>query len=262
MTDHEVAAGPVSSHERPSGGRWRRWHLTSRDMIIALTVAALTISSQALIDDRREDKADRRENLRFLREQSVLASLEGVDLRNLDLAGQNLSGLGIQGAGMTGAILAEADLRDARMTRMGLSQADLSRADMSGAHVRRGSLYGANLSKANLNDAVFDHVELSRADFTGAQLRGAVLTHYTDKSEPDPPLGDFRIRFADFSRADLRGADLSGIDFLGVSFHGADLRGASLDFTYYESICYDFTTRWPRGFQPPQSAPPDACRPE
>ena len=252
MTDHEASARPAPSDDRPPGGRWRRWHLTSRDAIIALTVAVLTIGSQAIIDDRREDKADRRENLRFLREQAAAGNLREVQLFNIDVAGQNLGGLELSGAQMPGAVLQSADLSGVSITDSNLWDADMRSARLVGSTLERSNLAKADMRRADLSDARLVDASLMGADFTGARLAGTLFEN---------PLGwEVEMRYTRFTVADLRGADLENTHFDRVSFYGADLRGAKLNIQPNEVICYGPTTKWPQGFRPPFSADPDDCR--
>lgn len=253
MTDQ--AEGDEGDSPRPTKrvDMTGRWHLTSRDAIVALTVAALTIVTQSVIDDRREDKADRRENLRFLRAQISTGTLSKVPVRHLDLSNQNLSGIELRDAPLHAVILDGADLSHSLIVDTELYDANLAAADISESSLSRSALDRAEMRGANLQGTLFNDVSISRADFTRADMRGAVFTYSHDNED---------LFYADFTGADLRSADLGRFRFHGVKFHGADLRETYLNESMRHIICYDFRTRWPKDFQPPESAPSSECRPE
>lgn len=254
MTDRVAPDTLPLTPQNEQGGRWRRWHLTSRDAVVALIVAALTVTAQTVIDDRREDKADRRENLRFLREQAASDNIKQVQMINIDLSGQNLAGLRVSGAVMPGANLKKSDLSFSMISNSDLSKADMEGADLSRTALVDSTLEDSNLRRANLSNAQLMNVAVSGVDFTGASLESALI------HEPQHRTRD--LYFTNFTAADMRFADLSEVEFHGVSFYGADLRGAKLSIQPDDVICYGPTTRWSEGFQPPPSAAPDDCRPE
>ena len=114
--------------------RWRRvwsWepHWLVRDGALALGIGLLLFGGQWFLDDRRAEREERLENLRFVRERALIEDAERGDrpFAGLDLAGMDLRGLNLQ----------RADLRDnlseAKLLFADLSSADLTGADLSGA---------------------------------------------------------------------------------------------------------------------------------
>lgn len=231
-------------------------------LVASFVVAMFTINAQANLDDRREEKADRRENARFVRQLALDGKAAEGSFQGMDLSGTNLSGLNLK----------RADLSDADLSETNLSHADLSEA----------TLDGANLSGSTLVD-----MELSGATLLGANLSGAHLAGVRAGMLPSDRFGfDVRTDFtgADFSQASLIGVKLSGADLSRVdfsyavleegtifsettifemtTFHGADLSEAELPWRWEhpllppvdtfvfanavkDPLCYDETTQWP-----------------
>lgn len=230
--------------------RWLARHAVVSGLINGVVsgsiLAVVTVAAQWWIDDRREDEAHRRENLRYIREQAANGTLQAAPLRGVDLAGQNLSQL---------------DLKDVTLTAANLSGADLSWAVLSRADLSR-----ANLSEANLDHASLRSAHLSEADFSGATLRGATLLYanlsdvnFREADLTGASLGTAQLRRTDFTDANLTYAHLENIRFYWVKFYGADLTGAQLTMGADARVCYDEHTRWPAGIIPPPSQSPDSC---
>lgn len=135
-----------------------------------MIVGLILLVGQAWLDDRRSDRetstarimaeeAERRENLRFVRERSNRDSLERP-YTNIDLVGQNLAKLN----------MANADLENARLT-----EAFMPSVNLSGANLRTADLSGALLGGANLENADFLGADLRGTNLENATLQGAVL---------------------------------------------------------------------------------------
>lgn len=239
--------------------------LAQHELVVALlsglVVAVLTVVWQSHIDNQRSEResgweatrameADRRENLRFVRERSSNRPTErpfaGIDLQGQTLSGLSLSranfasadlrGATVTSTNLSGAVLSGAQLQDSNMESAGLTGAFFYHADLSGAHMKEAFmtgalLTGANLSETDLTGAVFVDAMLREANLSGADLTGAQVTG-----------------------ADLRGADLSSADLTGKD--PSDLFPGPARI---ENICHDGQTTWPSGFRPPP-VNEQACR--
>ena len=174
----------------PEGAaRAPRWWI--QDVLIAVVIGVVLLAGQEVFDDMRSqreldaaekqsEEADRRENLRFVRDRSGAATVERP-FQNMNLHGQNLVGLQLEGANFRGAHfdkdssmwdinLRNADLRDAWLLRTIMSGANLSGADLRGAFLDGASLVGADLTGADLRGASLDGTDLGGADLTDAEL--------------------------------------------------------------------------------------------
>lgn len=223
---------PRNSAGRTSPGLARIGWL--RELLVGLisgaVVAAGAMNGQAIIDDRRSLREERAENLRFVRERSS-EGLVSRPFQALDLEGQNLSGLALAKADLARAKLRGAVLHEVDLTGASLTDADLGEVQMSGA-----LLSGAELTSVNLS-----HTNLIGSNFTGANLTGA-----------------------DLRAAALHGADLSDVNLTLARLEGANLYDAVLDKAFLMNsqgitVCYDETTYWPDGFEPPPMNT-DYCR--
>lgn len=219
--------------------------------IVAVVVSVGTIVGQKLIDDVRADRdheisrqenarAERLENLRFVRgrsngDPSVERPFYAIDLAELSLAG------------------------------LDLPRANFGEANLNGCDLLQTNLEGANLAYADLTDVVAIGVNLKGVDLTGADLRYVVINNELAKAPaPGQPvvlteLTGARAPGADFSQTGLFEVSLAGIDltdakFVDATFMGVDLTGADLSGADFEGISYDDATIWPAGFTPPPSA--------
>lgn len=211
--------------------------------------------------------------------------LENADLSKTDLGGADLSG-----AQMQFTSLGEANLAGANAEDSDLSSADLTTADLTGANLRRanleeanfffGTLVDANLSEARLHKAVLKQVIAERADLTGADLtdsdmdvvdliravlvgadaRGATIqrarlgsSNLSSARFNNANMSGAYLDDADLTHADLRGADLTDANLTRAVLRGTDLRQAILTNSNLTHVCYDSTTQWPAGFNPPQA---------
>jgi uncharacterized protein YjbI with pentapeptide repeats len=206
------------------------------------------------------DQAEVLENTRFVRDVAVSGSgarpfgglnLRGAHLAGLDLGckhhtnreGMNLEGGVIQvtghcsdfqhadatganlaGTDLSGAYMQFAQLAEASMSQSDLSHAALDRADLRGIDFHLTNLTQASMAEADLRDATLSSLQGAPSNFMGADLRNAYLGF-------------------DFRRVEMHGAKLSG----------ADLTNSLLRPSNLSSACYDNTTTWPKGFEPPKS---------
>ncbi|WP_160093662.1 pentapeptide repeat-containing protein [Rhodococcus sp. T7] len=138
---------------------------------------------------------------------------------------------------------------------------DLTRSDL-----RFANLEGADLWSATLNGADLRGANMQETKLTGIRAQHA---HMDCIDNPEPAAKDdlcVQLIGATLWGADLRGTNLSGADLTGARLNGAilgntaydrsrlrnlilgdaNLTGAKLD-----DICYDETTVWPFGFEPP-----------
>jgi uncharacterized protein YjbI with pentapeptide repeats len=152
--------------------------------------------------------------MRFLQEAKLIAAPSPtIDLNGADLRGADLSGTGLDGAELSGC-----DLTDA----------DLSGAYLGSARLRFTNLQGADLSRANLVHAEVGAALLDeKTTFDKALLISASL------SEAYPYA---RSELARVGKANQERAEA---DWL------AALQGAS-----WTGAAYDYSTKWPTGFDP------------
>ncbi|CDO87722.1 hypothetical protein AWC29_27385 [Mycobacterium triplex] len=204
---------PPSPNPPPASARKRhelRWWFTELIIptVVALVTGAIvavgTIKGQALLDDAREDRALRLENLRFVRDHSAVDPNQPRPFGGLDLSGQHLRGLQLANANfddanLEAAILNNSNLHRASFNYARLRNADLTAADLSESDVEGADLSGADLGRANLAGAILDQTVLYGADLKTASLRGASLTCiYYDAATSwpagfvPPPRGDQR----------------------------------------------------------------------
>ncbi|MFF0067158.1 pentapeptide repeat-containing protein [Streptomyces sp. NPDC005279] len=118
------------------------------------------------------------------------------------------------------------ELSGTHLNGMVLREKDYREADFTGLDLQRVDLTAATLRVADFTNADLQHAVLTGADLYEATLRHADLRH------------------ADLSVAGLRRANLAGADL-----RDAELEGADLHETMYSS-----STKWPRGYRPPNSA--------
>ncbi|MFM6612554.1 MAG: pentapeptide repeat-containing protein [Dolichospermum sp.] len=105
----------------------------------------------------------------FIREETYIPSLKGVDLSGHNLSYVNFS---------------NANLQDAKFSNTNLYAANFSNANLQGAKLNwyvecanfsNANLQGADLSSADLTDADFCNADLTDTKFDGAKLCGAKL---------------------------------------------------------------------------------------
>lgn len=263
---------------------WRRREFAT-GLTSAVIVAALTVVAQMVIDDRREALADRREDVRFVRQLAADGTAAAGSLRGMDLSESNLSGLDLAGADLTDANLSGADL-----TGTHLNGATLTEATLTGARLERTVLFGARMDGADLADVQLIEPVLSPE---GAGLVGLEteqdspgLTSRLDMSQVN--FSSATISQARFDGANLNGADfsnaiietISDTGFGGTSFEGAEMRqakfyGVDLSRTrlpgmstedragriMMSNVCADNRTVWPDAYPYFLFGPVKGCEP-
>jgi uncharacterized protein YjbI with pentapeptide repeats/serine/threonine protein kinase len=195
------------------------------------------------------------------------AKLNECDVSDIDLTGIEMPELQLAhgtavNTGLSSAVLITANLEGVTFTRANLNSAIAEHSNFNGARLtdananqffapnssfvnsnwfqvtatacqcEGGDFAGANLASANL----------SRGSFVGCRFDGASLVHaiLSRAIFRDAHFGDADVRFADFSRTHLGGADLS--------------RVRNIDEASFFKVYHDEATRWPEGFEPPESA--------
>jgi uncharacterized protein YjbI with pentapeptide repeats len=152
------------------------------------------------------------------------ANLEGADLRGADFHSADMAYVRLKGVIIDG----KTDLRDeAHNAILALS----GERNLSSIVLIQMYLAGADLSGAQMEVAT-----LSQADLTGAKLIGA------------------NLRMAELQGAYLTGAYLTGADLREARLQGADLTRADLRDADLTGAVYDAETKWPSGFEPPETA--------
>jgi uncharacterized protein YjbI with pentapeptide repeats len=254
-------------------------------LIAGMVIAIATVWSQAYIDDSREvatnerevareNEADRRENLRFVRERSSDTATERP-FKSLDLEGQNLSGLRLSGAAFDNANLKNTNLMGTNFTKatfheVSLEEAELTGADLTNASLYRADLSGSDLTGIKLNDAYMVQADLSGSQLGGADLRGAVLyeanlsgadfagSTYVDAMRAiaeAAAAAERAMEAADRDRDGVpneRGFNAEDLDRDGIPSETSDLATRSPDeLAQVSTACFDETTLWPKGFTPP-----------
>lgn len=139
--------------------------------MVALVVGSILLVNQAWIDDRRSeretktaqimaDEADRRENLRFVRERSSEQATDrpftSMDLIEQNLARLNMAQADFENAQLMRAFMPGVNLESANLRTTGLSGAYLGRANLINADLRGADLRGTILSEAKLDGAVLE----------------------------------------------------------------------------------------------------------
>lgn len=219
---------------------WRA--ITRRDLAVAIISGLFVFGVQVFVDNGRDAAADRRENLRFVREQVANGKAGEVSFRGIDLAGQNLGGLDLSGAD-----LADANLSGADLYGTDFSDAELMGADLTGARMYITKFVDAHLDYADLSGTAFE-----RVDFTGA---GLFFTFLSDTTWKESSFSQADIVGVDFSRAKFNDIDLSHNHIEDAKFYGADLAKARLPppndgnaFGSLKELCFDTSTIWPQDF--------------
>lgn len=240
-----------------TAGHTKRW-VTRRDVWTAilsgLVAGVVLLTFQNIIDNSRFRQSIMVENLRYVRELSHPGS-QYRPFSSMDLSGQVLNGL----------IVDNADLRGA----------DLSGAEMFDISARGARFEGTNLDEAvisssNFTEAIFDdvsaYVKIRDSNFTGATFRPRKLGFGQNINS-----GKRGIINSDFTGAHLEGANMGSWIIVRTSLRaahmentvwgatqislsdlrGANFTGATVKSKNFDRICYDDSTVWPTGFDPP-----------
>jgi len=102
-----------------------------------------------------------------------------------------------------------------------------------------------SLRHADLVNADLRAVELAGADLSYANLQGADLTSAN--------LQAANLSYANLDDSTLAGADLKDTKLVGASLRGANLDGAELQDAVLDGAMEDRHTRWPQGFEKPET---------
>lgn len=162
----------VQSIDTESKTRWLWREVIIGGLVVGLLVSLGSFAVQwhfqqqdseraAREEERRIVQSERLENLRFVRERSIIGTQgEPLPFAGLDLHGQPLQGLYMDKAFFAGADLSSSFLNAAHLRGAYLGNTDLRKAWMSGTDVR---------------DAIFFYADLRGVNFTEAKLAGAKL---------------------------------------------------------------------------------------
>jgi uncharacterized protein YjbI with pentapeptide repeats/serine/threonine protein kinase len=195
------------------------------------------------------------------------AKLHECDVSDIDLTGIELPHLELThgtavNTGLSGAVLISAKAEGVTFTRANLNNAIAEQGNFDGARLTdananqffapNSSFVGANWFQAtatacqcegsDFTEANLGSANLSRGSFVGCKFDRASLVHsiLSRAVFRDAQFGDADVRFADFSRTHLGGADLSRVKNIGEAS--------------FFKVYHDEATRWPEGFEPPESA--------
>lgn len=198
--------------------------------------------------------------------------IENAKLDDCDISDIDLTGIEMPNLQLAHGTAVNAGLSDAAVVSINAEGATFTRANLNGVVIERGNLDSARLSDANANQlfapnssfvganwsqatatacqcdgsdftrANMSSANLSRGSFEACRFDGASLVHaiLSRAVFRDADFGDADVRFADFSRTQLSGADLR--------------RVKNIDEASFFKIYHDEATRWPEGFDPPESA--------
>jgi uncharacterized protein YjbI with pentapeptide repeats len=152
-----------------------------RDVIVGTIASLIVFGIAYYFDAKAEDRQERLENLRFVRERSSPDKDQPRPFRGLDLEGQNLSGLRLEKAQLVGANLHGADLRFAFLKSVQFHKVDLRGAQLTQTSLGQALFIDAQLNGAFVNQAFaqgakFEGSDVAGADFTGTALYGADLS--------------------------------------------------------------------------------------
>lgn len=231
--DPAVDERPARAAERPG------WF---REFVVAVGVGVLLLGGQAVFDDRRSDREEDRENLRFVRDRSGQRSAF-LPFANLDLQGMTLIGYNLNGANFDHAELQNARFDGALLHAAAFGSARIGSTDFTGAKMA-GADFSCDCDGLVLARPIFVEATLTSATFTNRVIREG---NFQEADLREAELQNVTVENSDFARADLRGANLQGAKNLA----SADLAGA----------CHDDATDWPTDYRPAPSADPSECGP-
>jgi uncharacterized protein YjbI with pentapeptide repeats len=132
--------------------------------VAGLLSGAVILAATQPLEHRLNDRQERLENLRYLRDVSTRES-GPMPFRNIDLEGMNLSGLRFpcRDKVVVEACSLKADFRGAHLSSTNMSLMELQGADFTGADLRK-----ANLSDSDLSGALLINAKLDGANLHGA----------------------------------------------------------------------------------------------
>ncbi len=228
-------------------------------LVVGALISTATIAVQAKLDRdaaaraehlaaQAELAAQQRDDLRFVREVASRPGTVSRPFDGLDLTDANISGLPL-GCEVPGA----SDC--ARFVNASMARVSAVGADLRGSRFQAVNAELASFSMADLRGSFFDVADITGTNFDRADLRGASFGYATiriDGADPSFQMADLRgTRFATDLSPEVEGR--TGLDELIVTTNLGDWG--------FKLSCWDSTTVWPAGFEPPPSNP-DACRPD
>jgi len=136
--------------------------------------------------------------------------------------------------------LHDLDLNGAELAGVRLDWRDLQASRFRGANLKKANLWSSQLgstdfAQADLTGARLPHSKCDRASFEGAKLVGC------------------DIHIATLTNANFRGADLTDAKLDYSSLVGSDFTDANLTGVHLNKAKYDQTTKFPKGFVPPET---------
>ncbi|MGB0562681.1 MAG: pentapeptide repeat-containing protein [Spirulinaceae cyanobacterium] len=174
-------------------------------------------------------------------EQSVLQSLNHLDLQGCTLSCKDLMGANLEGVDFKNANLERANLENtncckanflqANLKKANLQEADFSEADFSEANLKESTAFLADFTAANFKEAV-----LREADFRVAILE---RVNFNEANLENTNLQGSILKEANLERAILEGTDLHSAELEEANLIGAKLWGACLT-----CISWNETTQW------------------
>lgn len=210
-------------------------------LLVAYVIDERIAGRQEQLTETLAQDAEITENLRFVR-QVLVGNGSLKPLSGLDLTGTTLARLPL---GCTNL--------EASQGCADFSDADLEQADFTGADIR-----GADFQRSLLFDTKFSGADLTRANLTGAYLIG---TRFYTANLHSVDFQDSLMDGTSFRDSDLTEANFLGRALEGVVLYGADLRGARLTRKLLQdgTTCFDSSTIWPTGLDPPEPADGSEC---
>jgi uncharacterized protein YjbI with pentapeptide repeats len=273
---------PMPSRSPQSSAPQRRnlwWRELAVGLLSGAVVAGGSLYGQTLVDDQRSeretviaqrmaDEADRRENLRFVRDRSA-DDMTAKPFSDIDLTGQSPRGLKLNKSDFNGAVLAQTYFDNSSLVGSTFVDTKFTKASFAGADLSGATIFFSRGDPADFSDATLTEAKILYSTFDRSVFRGANLTRAHVSSS--------FVR-VDLSEAKLTGGRFQGTNFTGANFSGADLRGADLSGsvlkdTVWKSVvrgqvfslsgevnsevtlipCADASTIWPEGFVAPET---------
>lgn len=239
----------------------KRW-VRRRDVWIAtlsgLVAGTVLLVFQNIIDNSRFQQSISVENIRYVRELSH----PGTQYRpfsSMDLSGQILNGL----------IIDDADLRGADLSGTEMFDVSAKGAKLEGAIFDKAGIYSSNFNGAILDDVRF-YAKIRDSDFTGATfrpkklrfwqstntgIRGIINSNFTGAHFDGANMGNWIIHRTSLRAAHMENTVWGRGQITLSDLRGADFTGATIKSNIFHNICYDDSTVWPAGFDPPPNNP-------
>ena len=143
-------------------------------------------------------------------------NLIGIDAPVIDLSGAELSDMPAEGMHLAGVNLARANLADSRLAHSSLRESNLSGSNLSGVDLTGADLFKTSFRTATLTGTTFSDAVIFGADFS------------------PPPVRPHMSLAVQNNRAQKEQRDWV----------------ATLSTAHFQRARYDFSTKWPSGFDP------------